>query len=93
MREGEGPTKSDEERHACVCQREGKSREKRGREGADEVGAKVGGERGGGERETERERERATKLNRLKNKPKKTYSTPLEITVECARVTPVSTQR
>ena len=64
-----------------------------GREGADEVGAKVGGERGGGERERQRERERATKLNRLKNKPKKTYSTPLEITVECARVTPVSTQR
>ena len=58
MREGEGPTKSDEERHACVCQREGKSREKRGREGADEVGAKVGGERGGGGSVRERERER-----------------------------------
>ena len=50
-------------------------------------------EGGGRERDRERERERATKLNRLKNKPKKTYSTPLEITVECARVTPVSTQR
>ena len=68
VREGEGQTKSNEEKHACVCQREGKSREKRGREGAGEVGAKAGGEGGGGEKE--REIERATKLNRLKNKQK-----------------------
>ena len=55
-----------------------------------------GGGGGGGGRDREREGERDRESDQTEptqKQTKKTYSTPLEITVECACVTPVPTQR
>ena len=99
VREGERQTKSDwRETRLCMSDRReesGKERKGGSRRGRGKGVRRGGGGGGGGEteeREGERDRE-SDQTEPTQKQTKKTYSTPLEITVECACVTPVPTQR